>query len=90
MWVKPFFDDDDVDGCFLLYDMQKSEYIAYNYDRCKESFLPAFTFKILNSLIGLETGIVLNVESDKEDTSLFSKSREGIIRKILKNPDLFP
>ncbi|MBN1821126.1 MAG: class D beta-lactamase [Prolixibacteraceae bacterium] len=55
---KPFFDEYEVDGCFLLFDVQKSDYLAYNYERCKESFLPASTFKILNSLIGLETGII--------------------------------
>lgn len=55
---KPFFDKYEVEGSFLLFDLQKSEYMAYNYARCHESFLPASTFKILNSLIGLENGII--------------------------------
>jgi beta-lactamase class D len=54
---KLFFDRYKVKGSFLLSDLKKSEYSAYNYARCKEAFLPASTFKILNSLIGLETGV---------------------------------
>ena len=55
---KPYFDEYGVEGSFLLYDMQSQETTAYNYERCKEAFLPASSFKILNSLIGLETGVV--------------------------------
>ena len=45
-------------GAFILFDMQNKEYLRYNRKRCAERFLPASTFKIPNSLIGLETGIV--------------------------------
>jgi beta-lactamase class D len=56
--LKPFFDHYKVDGSFLLFNLKNSEYSAYNYVRCQEAFPPASTFKILNSLIGLETGVV--------------------------------
>ena len=45
-------------GAFVLFDMQHKEYLRHNSARCSERFLPASTFKILNSLIGLETGII--------------------------------
>ncbi len=45
-------------GAFVLYDLKGNRYTRYNPERCAESFLPASTFKILNSLIGLETGVI--------------------------------
>jgi len=55
---QPFFQEYGVDGCFLLYDLKNDLYQIYNSQRCEEGFLPASTFKILNSLIGLETGVI--------------------------------
>jgi beta-lactamase class D len=55
---QPFFEEYGVQGCFLLYDMKNDLYQIYNSRRCEEGFLPASTFKILNSLIGLETGVL--------------------------------
>ncbi len=45
-------------GAFVLYDLKADHYIRHNPGRCAERFLPASTFKILNSLIGLETNII--------------------------------
>lgn len=45
-----------VQGSFLLYDAAAGRYMAYNAARCRQGFLPASTFKIPNTLIGLETG----------------------------------
>lgn len=45
-------------GAFEVFDMQKEKYFRFNTQRCSEQFLPASTFKIPNSLIGLETGII--------------------------------
>jgi len=53
-----FFTNKKVKGSFLLYDAKRDHYTAYQYDRCREGFLPASTFKILNTLIGLETGVL--------------------------------
>ena len=47
-----------LNGSFVLYDYQNDEYICYNPQLAAERFTPASTFKILNSLIGLETGAV--------------------------------
>ena len=45
-------------GAFVLYDLNRNQYIRYNPERCAARFIPASTFKIMNSLIGLETGII--------------------------------
>jgi beta-lactamase class D len=45
-------------GAFVLFDQKSNRYTRYNPERCTEGFLPASTFKILNSLIGLETGVI--------------------------------
>lgn len=48
----------DFTGAFVLYDLNNDHYIRYNPERCSKRFLPASTFKIMNSLIALETGVV--------------------------------
>jgi beta-lactamase class D len=52
-----YFKSNQVDGCFALLNNSSGEFIMYNLDRYRDSaFLPASTFKIVNSLIGLQTG----------------------------------
>lgn len=55
---KTYFDEYKVEGCFLLYDFQKNKTLIYNEERSEKCFLPASTFKMVNTLIGLETGII--------------------------------
>ena len=55
---RSYFDEYKVEGCFLLYDFQQDKTFCYNQERCNQGFLPASTFKILNTLTGLETGII--------------------------------
>ncbi len=45
-------------GTFVLYDLTRDRTLRYNPERSVQRFLPASTFKILNSLISLETGVV--------------------------------
>jgi beta-lactamase class D len=47
-------------GTFVLFDLNQNKYIRYNPTRAAERFLPASTFKIMNSLVGLETGVIQN------------------------------
>jgi len=56
-WEK-YFTQYKVEGCFMLYNNGQGEFKVYNIDRAKERFLPASTFKIFNSLVGLETGVI--------------------------------
>lgn len=45
-------------GAFVMFNKQAKKYFRYNITRCAERFLPASTFKIPNSLIGLEEKII--------------------------------
>ncbi len=47
-----------VDGCFVLYDQAGNSYVRYNPALCDSGYIPASTFKIPNSLIALEEGII--------------------------------
>ncbi len=49
-----------VEGCFLLKSLNNEQTYTYNQNRCEQGFLPASTFKIVNSLIALETGVAGN------------------------------
>jgi beta-lactamase class D len=63
--IKSFqniLDRNNVSGSILIYDAQKNEYFSNDFVHAATGFLPASTFKIINSIIGLETG-VLNDES---------------------------
>jgi len=55
---QPFFEEYGVEGCFILYDLKNDLYQIYNSTRCEKGYLPASSFKILNALIGLETGVI--------------------------------
>jgi len=45
-------------GGFSVYQFKTDSYVRYNVDHCRKRLSPCSTFKIPNSLIGLETGIV--------------------------------
>ena len=54
-----FFEEDKVQGCFALYNNGTDKFTVYDLARYRDSiFLPASTFKIINSLIGLQTGVI--------------------------------
>jgi beta-lactamase class D len=56
--LKKYFDEYGHEGCFVLYNLNNDSFIKYNTQRCAERFIPASTFKIFNTLVGLETGAV--------------------------------
>jgi beta-lactamase class D len=55
---KHYFLETGFWGSFLLYDLNANKYIYYDSARCNKQFTPASTFKIPNSIIGLETGVI--------------------------------
>ena len=61
--LKKIFDKFDVDGSMLIYNQNENIYSGYNLDRCNVAFCPASTFKIPNTLIALESGIVTDRKS---------------------------
>ena len=58
-------------GTFVMYDPAGDKYVVYNEPQSKKRLSPCSTFKIYNSLIGLETGVL-----DQEDVyTLFKWNR---------------
>lgn len=55
---KKYFDKYNLNGAFVLYDSNNRKFVRYNSERAKQPLIPASTFKIANSLVGLETGII--------------------------------
>ncbi|WP_009634339.1 class D beta-lactamase [Synechocystis sp. PCC 7509] len=53
-----YFQQAGVKGTFLLYDLKKNQYLVYNAKRANTRYVPASTFKIFNSLVALDTGVV--------------------------------
>ena len=56
--LKKIYENHNVVGSFILYDLKRKTFIRVNPERTKEGFLPASTFKIVNSIIALEEKIV--------------------------------
>jgi beta-lactamase class D len=49
-------------GAFVLYDLKNERYLRHNPARCRERFSPFSTFKIPNSLIGLDTNVITDAD----------------------------
>lgn len=65
---KKYFDKYKVTGSFAAYDNVYDEFSIYNLTRFRDSaYSPASTFKIVNSLIGLETGNIIEKDIKKWD-----------------------
>jgi beta-lactamase class D len=55
--VGNYLKENKLTGCFGFFDNGNGRFTIYNVARFRDSaFLPASTFKIVNSLVGLETG----------------------------------
>lgn len=53
-----YYDLFEVEGTFVLYDLKKEVFTIHNAEVAAKPVTPASTFKIVNSLIGLETGVI--------------------------------
>jgi beta-lactamase class D len=60
--VGELFNDAEVNGTFVLYDVAAQQYLGHNEARAGVRFLPASTFKIPHTLIGLSVGAVGSVD----------------------------
>jgi beta-lactamase class D len=60
--IANLFKSSQTNGTFVLYDIEKKKFTGYNYARAKTRYIPASTFKIANSLIGLVTNSVSSVD----------------------------
>jgi len=57
---QTYIDSADVIGSILIYDLKKNRYFSNDFEWAKKGNLPASTFKIPNSIIALETGVIKN------------------------------
>ncbi len=74
--IKKYFDENKVDGCFGLFDNGHGSFTVYNVARLRDSaYLPASTFKIVNSLIGIEIGRV------KDDSTVIPWNGRPVTRE---------
>jgi beta-lactamase class D len=54
--IKKYFDAHQAQGTFGMFDNSRGSFTIYNLDRFKKRYSPASTFKIVNSLVALQTG----------------------------------
>lgn len=72
------FDDLGINGSIIIYDLDRDRFDRHNPSRNNTAFLPASTYKIPNSLIALETGVI------KDDVAVLTW--DGIERGFADSP----
>jgi beta-lactamase class D len=60
--VGELFKSAEASGTFVLYDVSANTYIVHNKARAERRYVPASTFKIPNSLVGLSVDAVKSVD----------------------------
>ena len=80
---QTLIDSADVKGSILIYDLKDDKFYSNNFNWAKKGNLPASTYKITNSIIALETGVVQN------DSTLFKWNGEERRLKIWENDMIF-
>ncbi|MDH4018311.1 MAG: class D beta-lactamase [Xanthomonadales bacterium] len=60
--IEKLFNEAGVNGTFVLYDVTADRFVTHNHQRAEKRFIPASTFKVANSLIGLSTGAISSVD----------------------------
>src|SRR5690625_7241490 len=59
--IEQLFADADVRGTFVLYDVTENKFIVFDRQRAEARFVPASTFKIADTLIGIAVDAAKNV-----------------------------
>jgi beta-lactamase class D len=71
--LKSYFDKYNVDGCFTMLNNADGEITVYNMNMDTARFSPAATFKLISSLIALQTGVVTDekmiIKSNNSDSN---------------------
>lgn len=62
-YARSAIDATGYQGAMLIYDLQQNRYYASDLDSISQQHIPASTFKIMSSLIALETGLVTHADS---------------------------
>lgn len=56
--ISDILKEKGVEGTVLIYDEKNNQYYSNDYALAKDKYCPASTFKIANTLVGLETGTI--------------------------------
>lgn len=77
------------DGCFILYNQNREEYTIYNVSKSEKQLSPCSTFKIINSLIALETNVLEDKETiipwDGTEYSIKSWNQDQTLETAISN-----
>ncbi|MET0795080.1 MAG: penicillin-binding transpeptidase domain-containing protein [Polyangiaceae bacterium] len=77
-----------VTGAIALFDTRDGKLRCSDPDRCDRRYLPASTFKIANSIIGLETGVLSDAESplpwDGKEYANAAWNRDNTLRSAVQ------
>lgn len=83
------FQEFEVEGSILIYDQNKDQFYQHNAPRNLIAFPPASTFKIFNSLVALETGVIRNETTvltwDGIDRGISEWNRDTNLRQAYKD-----
>jgi beta-lactamase class D len=76
-------------SAFVIYNCSTGKYYIHNLEYAQKRFSPCSSFKILNSLIGLETGVIKNenhvIEWDGKDGRLKIWNQDHTLASAIKN-----
>ncbi len=61
--LEKYFKEIGTNGTFVMLDLKKNRLVVVNGERHTRGYLPASTFKIVNTLIALETGVVKDADN---------------------------
>nr|WP_063864528.1 oxacillin-hydrolyzing class D beta-lactamase OXA-63 [Brachyspira pilosicoli]AAU88145.1 class D beta-lactamase [Brachyspira pilosicoli] len=87
--IDNIFTNSNAEGTLVIYNLNDDKYIIHNKERAEQRFYPASTFKIYNSLIGLNEKAVKDV--DEVFYKLMAKSfleswaKDSNLRYAIKN-----
>lgn len=92
--IDAVFNDAGVSGTFVLYDVNAQQWVAHNEKRAQTRFIPASTFKIPNSLIGLHAAVVSSVDEvfyrdDGQPKMLKSWEHDMGLRDAIKTSNVY-
>lgn len=78
----------EVTGTFVVYNTETGYFIGYNRERAETRFIPASTYKIPHTLIGLSTGAISSVDDifyyDGKPQPLASWEKDMNVREAIK------
>jgi beta-lactamase class D len=82
------FADEQVTGTMALFDTRDGKLLCSDPSKCDKGYIPASTFKIANTIIGLETGVVSDAESplpwDGKEYSNTAWNRDHTLRSAMQ------